>query len=93
MKYIQNEKIRQVSADTLVIGVDIASEIHYARAFDWRGMELSRTFRFDNDQEGFTRFTRWVQELQKQACKDAVLVGAEPTGHYWFCLAHHLQQQ
>ena len=93
MKYIQNEKIRQVSADTLVIGVDIASEVHYARAFDWRGMELCRVFRFDNDQNGFTCLTKWVQELQEMAGKKAVLVGAEPTGHYWFCLAHHLRQQ
>ena len=93
MKYIQNEKIRQVSADTLVIGVDIASEIHYARAFDWRGMELSRTFRFDNDQNGFTGLITWIQALQRTAGKETVLVGAEPTGHYWFCLAHHLRQQ
>lgn len=93
MKYNQNEKIRQVSVGTLVIGVDIASEVHYARAFDWRGIELGKVFRFDNDQNGFACLLTWIQELQKAAGKDAVLVGAEPTGHYWFCLAHHLRQQ
>lgn len=93
MQYSQNEKIRQVNADTLVIGVDIASETHYARAFDWRGIEQCRTLRFDNDQDGFRRLVMWIEELQRTAGKKAVLVGAEPTGHYWFCLAHHLRQQ
>ena len=40
MNCTQNEKISQVSEETLVIGIDIASETHYARAFDWRGIEL-----------------------------------------------------
>ena len=41
MNCTQNEKISQVTEKTLVIGIDIASEVHYARAFDWRGIELS----------------------------------------------------
>ena len=40
MNCTQNEKISQVTEKTLVIGIDIASETHYARAFDWRGIEL-----------------------------------------------------
>ena len=42
MNYTQNHKIAQVTESTLVVGVDIGSEQHYARAFDWRGMELTR---------------------------------------------------
>ena len=40
MNCTQNEKISQVTEETLVIGIDIASETHYARGFDWRGIEL-----------------------------------------------------
>ena len=40
MSVTQNEKIRQVTDTTMVIGVDIASEFHWARAFDWRGLEM-----------------------------------------------------
>lgn len=42
MNYTQNHKIAQVTESTLVVGVDIGSERHYARAFDWRGLELTR---------------------------------------------------
>ncbi|MBP2628494.1 MAG: transposase [Firmicutes bacterium] len=40
MNYNQNKKIIQVTELTLIIGVDIASEIQYARCFDDRGIEL-----------------------------------------------------
>ena len=48
MSVTQNEKIRQVTDTTMVIGVDIASELHWARAFDWRGLELGKTVKFEN---------------------------------------------
>ena len=49
MNYTQNHKIAQVTENTLVVGVDIGSEQHYARAFDWRGLELTRkVFPFRN---------------------------------------------
>ena len=50
MNYTQNEKIEQVTDSTMVVGVDIGSQIHYARAFDNRGCELTkRIFSFHND--------------------------------------------
>jgi hypothetical protein len=39
MNYTQNYKINQVEEETLVVGVDIAKKTHYARAFDWRGLD------------------------------------------------------
>ena len=38
----QNAKIEAVTENTLVVGIDVGSEFHYARAFDWRGIEFSR---------------------------------------------------
>ena len=91
MSETQNEKIRQVTDTTLVIGIDIASETHWARAFDWRGLELGKIISFENSAEGFQQFTRWASELAANEHKDSVIVGAEPTGHYWFTLAVYLR--
>ena len=44
MNYKQNEKINQVKESTLVVGIDIGSTTQYARAFDWRGIELGKVF-------------------------------------------------
>ena len=46
MNYKQNEKINQVKESTLVVGIDIGSTTQYARAFDWRGIELGKVFPF-----------------------------------------------
>ena len=92
MNYTQNHKIAQVTESTLVVGVDIGSEQHYARAFDWRGLELTRkVFPFSNSLEGYQRFEKWVAELQESKGKDVVLVGCEPTGHYWFTFGDYVQ--
>ena len=56
MNYTQNEKINQVCEKNLIVGIDVGSEKHYARAFDWRGVELSKkAYSFRNDAEGFLR--------------------------------------
>ena len=59
MNYTQNDKIEQVADTTLVVGVDIGSQTHYARAFDNRGKELTKkVFSFGNDIEGFNTFKK-----------------------------------
>ena len=62
MNFTQNEKLNQVTTETLVIGVDIGSETHYARAFNWRGIELGKVFRFANNGEGFGQFHAWIEK-------------------------------
>ena len=91
MSVAQNEKIRQVTEPTMVIGVDIASDTHWARAFDWRGLELSKAVKFENSAEGFHYFLCWASELAAEQKKGRIMVGLEPTGHYWFTLAAYLQ--
>jgi len=91
MKYTQNEKILQVTEDTLIVGVDIASETHYARAFDHRGVEVGKLLKFSNDAEGFGQFTTWVRAIEEKCSKTKVMVGMEPTGHYWFNIAQKLK--
>lgn len=91
MNYTQNDRIEQVTDSTLVIGIDIGSQIHYARAFDNRGRELTRkVFTFHNDLEGFNTFNLWAEALKAENEKTDVLIGCEPTGHYWFTFAKYV---
>lgn len=93
MNYTQNEKIMQVSEQTLVVGVDIGSETNFARAFNWRGQEVSKkVFRFSNSLEGFQTFMEYLKHHMESAKCERVIVGCEPTGHYWFNLAGYLKQ-
>ncbi len=92
MKSTQNAKILQQTPDTLVIGIDIGKTTHYARAFDYRGIELTKVLRFNNTREGFESFDRWKRDTMQKYGKTEARVGFEPTGHYWFALGDHLQK-
>ena len=91
MNYTQNEKIMSITERTLVIGIDIAKEVQYARAFDYRGIELSKVQSFENTSEGFKIFEEWSRSLAKENQKNNIIVGLEPTGHYWFNLGNFLK--
>ena len=93
MNCTQNERINQVSEQTLVIGVDIASELNYARAFNWRGIEKGKVFKFFNNLEGFQAFNEWVHQVMSANKLTNLMVAAEPTGHYWFGLADYLKDE
>ena len=93
MKYnTQNAKIASITEKTLIVGIDIGSETHFARAFDWRNYEYTKKpFEFSNNKEGFQAFESWMEELSAKHGKTAVIPGMEPTGHYWFALGKFLQ--
>ena len=46
--------------EPLIIGLDIAKEIHIARAFDYSGIELEDSIEFANDYLRFSRFKEWI---------------------------------
>lgn len=63
----QDAKIASITEKTLVIGIDVGSETHYARAFDWRNYEYSRkTLEFSNTEVGFQTFKAWMEELAQK---------------------------
>ena len=88
----QNAKIEAITEKTLVLGIDVGSEMHYARAFDYRGIEYSKKpFKFSNTEAGFLTFKEWIRDIKERHEKDKVVSGMEPTGHYWFNLGKFLQ--
>lgn len=91
MNYTQNSKIRSITESTLIIGVDIAKHVQYARAFDYRGIELGKIKSFENTAEGFLMFQQWAKAIATENNKNSLIVGMEPTGHYWFNLAYFLK--
>ncbi|WP_338452489.1 IS110 family transposase [Niallia oryzisoli] len=91
MNYNQNEKIAQITSLTLIIGVDIGKFKHVARAQDFRGIEFGSPCSFENSKEGFQIFLEWILKIKEEQHMNKVVVGMEPTGHYWLNLAHILK--
>lgn len=93
MNQKQNQRIRRITENTLVVGADIAKKIHVARCVDFRGIELGKDCVFHNDHEGLTKLAQWMKELGQTHEKTDIVFGIEPTGHYWFPLAAFLKEQ
>ena len=86
-KFKKDDRISFISDDMLILGCDIGSETHYARAIDTRGRELSKKpFSFANNAEGFQNARDWAVDIAARHDKKQIVLGLEPTGHYWFCL-------
>ncbi len=91
MNNTQNKKISQITEDTLIVGVDIGSTTHYARAFNWRGIEVGKVYKCGNCRDQFERFAKWMKQLSDVNGMNKILVGLEPTGHYWFNLGQYME--
>ena len=63
----QNAKIASITEKTLIVGIDVGSETHYARAFSWRNYEYSKKpFAFSNDEDGFASFKAWMDDIAEK---------------------------
>jgi len=87
-KFGKEEKLSFIDDDMLIVGCDVGSEKHYIRAIDTRGRELSKkALDFTNDIEGFEKAKAWMLEIAVKHGKKQIVLGLEPTGHYWIDLA------
>lgn len=93
MNCIENQKINQVTEKTLVVGIDIAKRTHFACFVDDRGRVLQKSFSVSQSQDGFESFYQRILRAMKDHDKTEVLVGIEPTGHYWLNLAYFLEER
>jgi len=89
----QNQLIERISDTHLIVGVDIAQQLHVARAVNFRGIVIGDPLTFENNEEGFVKLLSWMQNLQKLKKLDSTIVGMEPTGHYWINLSKWLYNQ
>jgi len=85
-----NEKLNQVTENTLIVGMDIAKRTHYACFVDERGRVLEKAFAVHQSKEGFEALYQNILDAMKAHGKTDVIVGIEPTGHYWMNLAYFL---
>ena len=93
MNNTQNQKIAQVTDKTLIVGVDIGGEKHFARAILARGYEVSKKpFPFMSTEEGFQSFVIWAYNLAASHKLTKIMIAMEPTGHYWFTFAAFLKK-
>jgi transposase len=73
--------------------MDIAKKKHFAAMVDARGRELKKRIPVSQSRAGFEQFFALIQEAMRKFGKTEVIVGIEPTGHYWLNLAYFLKEK
>lgn len=79
----QIEKRQRIGIDTMVIGIDIGSEFNAVCLMDKEGHVLGRYPKIYNTRKGFDYFRVVVEQVKRARRFHHVLIGMEPTGHYW----------
>ncbi len=78
---------------TLIVGIDIAKNVHWARMLDGKtSIEVGTAFKFKNNIVGFDRLLEKTNQARKQIGAERVVMAMEPSGHYWKALAAYLYQ-
>ena len=94
MKNRVSQRLEEITANTLIVGVDVAKTLQWARFVDYRGVEIGKALSFPNNRKGFESIVARIREYFKnkllQYPIETVMIGMEPTGHYWKPLANHL---
>ncbi len=90
MKKTESYKLEAITPNTLIVGVDIAKNTQWARFTDYRGIEFGKALKFLNDKNGFDSILASIEGICKLKGLDRVILGLEPTGHYWKPFANYL---
>jgi transposase len=84
----QMEKRQRIRESTLVVGVDIGRQFNAVACMNKEGEVLGKYPIVYNSRAGFDYFTEMVEGMKARHDLKDILIGLEPTGHYWRTLAY-----
>ena len=89
----QMEKRQMIGDHTLVVGMDIGSEFNAACFMDKEGNVFGRYPTIYNSRKGFDYFQTMLVKTKRKHKFTDVLIGMEPTGHYWRKIAFFAKEK
>jgi len=92
----QNKQVKRrkrIDNKTLIIGVDIGKNFNALVLMDSRGSVLKRLPKVYNSCSGYEWMMRQIKDIVRTDRFQKVLMGLEPTGHYWRKLSHKAQSE
>ena len=88
----QDLKFNAIENTDAIVGVDIAKNVHWAGIILPNGREIKKSFSFNNNRKGFESLVKEVKNVLTMMNLKNVIIGMEPTGHYWKAFARYLQE-
>jgi transposase len=84
----QVAKRQRIRKATLIVGVDVGKSFNAVGFMNKEGNVLGSCAKLYNNREGFEEFINLIEGLKAKHHLRDVLIGMEPTGHYWRKLAY-----
>ena len=88
----QELKFNAIENTDAIVGVDIAKNVHWAGIILPNGREIKKSFSFKNNKKGFKSLVEEVKKILTMMNLKNVIIGMEPTGHYWKPFARYLKR-
>ncbi|HEX9758837.1 MAG TPA: IS110 family transposase [Nitrospiria bacterium] len=89
----QVERRQKIKRTTLVVGVDIGSTFNAVALMNKEGEVLGKYPKIYNSRRGFDYFAKVIEEVKTSNGFKGVLMGIEPTGHYWRKIAYFAKER
>lgn len=84
----QVERRQKIRNTTLIVGVDVGSKFNAVALMNKAGEVLGAFPKVYNSRKGFDYFVEIIEGAKTKHGFEEVLIGMEPTGHYWRKLAY-----
>ena len=88
----QKLKFNAIESADAIVGIDIAKNVHWAGIILPNGKEIKKSFSFNNNKKGFESLVETVKNILRMLNFKKVIIGMEPTGHYWKSCARYLKK-
>ena len=88
----QVSRRQRITKSTLIVGLDIGSAFNAMALMDKTGEVMGRYPEVFNSRKGFEYFQRMIEKQRRLQGYKKVLVGFEPTGHYWRKIAYYAKE-
>ena len=84
---------QRIEEITLVAGIDIGCEFNAMGLMNKEGKVLGRYAKLYNSRKGFEYFRKVIEDTKRKHGLKDVIIGMEPTGHYWRKIAYFAKEQ
>ena len=92
MSKSQDLKFEAIENTDAIVGIDIAKNTHWAGVILPNGREIKKSFSFNNNKKGFESLVEQIKKILTMYNFKRVIIGMEPTGHYWKSCARYLKK-
>ena len=91
MQNTQQKRIARITPTTIIVGIDVAKDLHWARITDYRGIDLTKPVKVHNNIDGFESLMAKIEKQREKHGCDQVMIGMEPSGSYWRALGWYVE--